>query len=220
MEERFAELQRNRSKKLAKAEERALEMNDLRRHQPNELVASVPMEGGASGLSRVSGCSEKSQKSQKRGGFFGSLLASIAAPLAISAIRKVTGLGKKKMKGGIYTDAQFGKINEPKPMNAEQALGVAKQQPMAQDMTPAPARRIGSGYGKKQMAMEVAHMEGKGRAGAGRAGAGSTGAGSAGAGSTGAGDKRKARGAAVSKLMKEQGMSLPQASSYLKQNGY
>jgi len=36
----------------------------------------------------------------------------------------------------------------------------------------------------------------------------------------GAGDKRKARGAAVSKLMKEKGMSLAEASKHIKEHGY
>jgi len=49
------------------------------------------------------------------------------------------------------------------------------------------------------------------RCGAGRAGAGATGAGM---------DARKARGQAVSKLMKEKGMSLGEASKYVKEHGF
>jgi hypothetical protein len=201
MEEKFAELKRNRSQKLAKAERRAMELNSLRIHQPNELEPSVPMvEGGASGLSRLRGTPHK------KGGFFGPLLASIAAPLAVSAVRKITGLGKMgQMKGGAYVDKQFGIINDPKPPSAEEVQGVARPAPME-----------GYGYkkqGKKsredeKLAMEIAHMKGKGRAGAGRAGAGKS------------GDKRKARGDAIRKLMKQHGMTLPQASKHLKENGY
>ena len=148
-------------------------------------------------------------RGEKKGGFFGSLLASLAAPLAISAVKKITGLGKKKSvrKGGIYTDKQFGVINDPKPVSAEQAVGVAE--PM-------------TGYGKKKqgaksredekLAMEIAHMKGKGKQkGCGRAGAGRAGAGV---------DKRKARGDAIRSLMKQKGMSLPEASRYIKEHGY
>jgi hypothetical protein len=63
---------------------------------------------------------------------------------------------------------------------------------------------------------------GAGRAGAGRAGAGRAGAGRAGAGMAGAGDKPKRsseRGQMISKLMKEHGMSLGEASKYLKEHG-
>ena len=203
MEEKFAELKRNRSQKLAKAERRAMELNSLRIHQPNELEPSVPMmEGGASGLSRLRG------SHPKKGGFFGPLLASLVAPMAVNAVRKITGMGK--MKGGAYVDRQFGIINDPKPPSAEEVQGVARPAPME-----------GYGYKKQgrksredeKLAMEIAHMKGKGKAGAGRAGAGKAGAGKS-------GDKRKARGDAIRKLMKQHGMTLPQASKHLKENGY
>ena len=56
---------------------------------------------------------------------------------------------------------------------------------------------------------------GAGRAGAGRAGAGRAGAGRAGAGVS---DVRKRRGQAVSRLMREEGMTLGEASKYLKEH--
>lgn len=79
-------------------------------------------------------------------------------------------------------------------------------------------------------AMKMADMEVKKSKGAGllgRDGKGrrkvmeaDMGAGRAGAGATGAGDARKARGQAVSRLMKEKGMSLGEASRYVKENGF
>lgn len=64
----------------------------------------------------------------------------------------------------------------------------------------------------------MSRVVGAGRAGAGRAGAGVTGAGVAGAGRK-MSDKMKRRSALVKQLMSEHGMSMIQASKYIKSSG-
>lgn len=94
------------------------------------------------------------------------------------------------------------------------------------------------GHSGPQMSntLKMKEMENKRQTGAGRAGAGRAGAGRAGAGKCKGGKEqtdlmdsgamgsgmnaRKARGQAVSRLMKEKGMSLGEASRYVKENGY
>jgi hypothetical protein len=73
--------------------------------------------------------------------------------------------------------------------------------------------------GKEQMDAEMMMGDGMmlGKDGKGQR---KMGAGRAGAGATGAGDARKARGQAVSRLMKEKGMSLGEASRYVKEHGF
>lgn len=94
-----------------------------------------------------------------------------------------------------------------------------------QDVPPGAVAPVGYGNPPQAPAEFKRNTVGMGRAGAGkRAGAGGAGAGKragaggAGAGMAGAGGKRAERGAKISKLMREHGMSLGAASKYLKEH--
>lgn len=146
---------------------------------------------------------------------------------------------KAELSGGAYNDPTFGVINEPAPKQMVPSAGVvgdmeggAKYGRMLRDHL---MKMKGAGFTEhfQQGFMGVAKpdihsdfrssgitmsapakmMEAKRKKAVAVAGAGR-----AGAGATGAGDIRKRRGQAVSRLMREEGMSLGQASKYLKEH--
>lgn len=91
MEEHLAEVRKVQKAKLARADNRAMELNDLRPSQGNQMlepsVDGAGMSGGAAGLARVIGSGKRrAMKPKMEGGFLG-LLAS-AIPLISSLFGK------------------------------------------------------------------------------------------------------------------------------------
>ena len=201
MEEHLAELNRAQKSKLGRAQNRAMELEDLRPSQDSqELEPTVKGSGGAAGLRRVIG-----------------------------------GARKKKMPmmtGGAYTDGEFGVVNEPDPVpmvggamyGAKMAAHLMKTKGGAflkdfmkgmnqprncpMDMSPASiACRSGKPAPKQKVMPPFMNVKPVEEA-------------DGGAMCGGAMDKRKARAQAVGRLMREKGMSLGEASRYVKEHGF
>ena len=92
MEQHLADMMKVQKKKLALADSRAMELNDLRPSQDNQMMeplAGAGAGGMAAGLARVIGSGKRKAKPKMEGGFLGAL-ASLAIPL----IGKLFGQGK------------------------------------------------------------------------------------------------------------------------------
>ena len=143
--------------------------------------------------------------------------------------RATTNLSGKGTSGGaLLTTESADAVLRPQPPPQMQVRTSLQASPHKDQQFPQPSRGSAingalAGAGVAGAGVAGAGVAGAGIAGAGVAGAGVAGADVAGAGVAGAGRRKRAptaRNELVRKVMKEQGLSLPLASAYIKKTDY
>jgi len=124
----------------------------------------------------------------------------------------------------LLTDQSADALLRPQPPPQMQVRTSLQASPHKDQPFPQPSRGSAINGALAGAGVAGAGVAGAGVAGAGVAGAGVAGAGVAGAGQSGGSNERRkraptARNELVRKVMKEQNLSLPAASSYIKKNG-
>lgn len=234
MEERLKELQGAQSGKNAKARSRALELGALRLPQGRQGVETdmVPPDEAASFIDPMFGVINES-------GFTGSgnpmMMGGVLPDKRLSeATRRIEALMEERPEP---TEAMAPQKPRRKPVLPGRPR--RNDPPVAEIAVPKRGKKVAipEDMGVEDDSMEGSGMEGakaymektypknpkfkpsESAKGAGRQIGGKASC-SATIGGASASDKRKARGQAVSRLMKEKGMTLGQASAYIKKNGY
>jgi hypothetical protein len=216
MEEHLMDIARAQKSKLAKGQQRAMELDALRPEQGSQELDALPSPRGggmAAALKRVTGI--------KKGG---------ARPVMPTGALVGGANGNAS-----FTDDQFGKVNEPLVKNMLSG-GAKYGQMLGEHIMKQKGAGFHDDFSKGFMSVLTRHAPAvkevtatppshpthqsdvtvKPLARGGRKMMGCPPVSGAGAAS----DKRKARGAAVSKLMKEKGMTLGEASRHIKQHGF